>query len=485
MSLSRILANIGTALDSATTGDFLSKVDSDGVFGGVAYSSVTGTPTVLDSANVTNLVDSAYVQLRQSAVSGGGLDSAGVTAILDSDYITNITTASGFQMFEYDATAGQTDFTGSDTNGNTLAYSEYGLLVHYNGILLSGATDYTATDGTTVVLTDSADEGARITIAKWSLASAGGGAGGSSINWAGDRGFSMGGRYLPDQNYQNVIDYFDLTTPGNATDFGDLTQVKYNGGSASNTSTILYMGGQITSSPWYTSEIDYFTSSTPSNASDFGDLTVYKDAFGSTGDGTYGVIAGGRGASQRYNVIEYVTIASPGTATDFGDLAVGVNFAGGSNGGDTYGLFAGGDDNSPDAPYASNSIEYITIATPANASDFGDLINKIYYAEGCSDTTYTVFNYMGVTSFLASLDYVTQSTTGNASDFGDLITARRTKSSAMSNGTYGAWGGGSISGANGSNIVEYVTISTPANATDFGDLSASIYGGTGSSGSPS
>ena len=180
MSLTRILANIGTALDSATTGDFLSKVDSDGVFGGVAYSSVTGTPTVLDSANVTNLIDSAYVQLRQSAVSGGGLDSAGVTAILDSDYITNITTASGFQMFEYDATAGQTDFTGSDVNGNTLAYSEYGLLVHYNGILLSAATDYTATDGTTVVLTDSADEGARITIAKWSLASAGGGAGAAS-----------------------------------------------------------------------------------------------------------------------------------------------------------------------------------------------------------------------------------------------------------------------------------------------------------------
>ena len=180
MSLTRILANIGTALDSATTGDFLSKVDSDGVFGSVAYSSVTGTPTVLDSANVTNLVDSAYVQLRQSAVSGGGLDSATTISLVDSDYITSRATASGFQMFEYNATAGQTDFTGSDVNGNTLAYSEYGLLVHYNGILLSAATDYTATDGTTVVLTDSADEGARITIAKWSLASAGGGAGAAS-----------------------------------------------------------------------------------------------------------------------------------------------------------------------------------------------------------------------------------------------------------------------------------------------------------------
>ena len=108
MSLSRILANIGTALDSATTGDFLSKVDSDGVFGGVAYSSVTGTPTVLDSANVTNLIDSAYVQLRQSAVSGGGLDSATTISFVDSDYITSRATASGFQMLKYVATAGQT-----------------------------------------------------------------------------------------------------------------------------------------------------------------------------------------------------------------------------------------------------------------------------------------------------------------------------------------------------------------------------------------
>lgn len=289
MSLTRILANIGTALDSATTGDFLSKVDSDGVFGGVAYSSVTGTPTVLDSANVTNLVDSAYVQLRQSAVSGGGLDSAGVTAILDSDYITNITTASGFQMFEYNATAGQTDFTGSDTNGNTLAYSEYGLLVHYNGILLSGATDYTATDGTTVVLTDSADEGARITIAKWSLASAGA----AGIAWGGDRGIFFEGKDTSN-NPVNTTDYIDITTPGNATDFGDMIgTASLISGTASNGTRAVLHSGYIASGTGWNNNIRYVTVATTSSAASFG--YVWASRYGGPGasDGTYGVFSGG------------------------------------------------------------------------------------------------------------------------------------------------------------------------------------------------
>ena len=52
-----------------------------------AYSSLTGTPTVLDSALVTQLIDSDYIQLRQSSVGTGGLDSALVTQLIDSAYV--------------------------------------------------------------------------------------------------------------------------------------------------------------------------------------------------------------------------------------------------------------------------------------------------------------------------------------------------------------------------------------------------------------
>ena len=53
----------------------------------------------------------------------------------------------------YQATAGQTSFSGSDANSLSLTYpdGEY-VDVYQNGILLKPATDYTATSGTTVVL---------------------------------------------------------------------------------------------------------------------------------------------------------------------------------------------------------------------------------------------------------------------------------------------------------------------------------------------
>ena len=55
--------------------------------------------------------------------------------------------------FIYQATAGQTSFSGSDANSLTLSYpdSEY-VDVFQNGILLKPATDYTSTSGTSVVL---------------------------------------------------------------------------------------------------------------------------------------------------------------------------------------------------------------------------------------------------------------------------------------------------------------------------------------------
>ena len=55
--------------------------------------------------------------------------------------------------FIYQATAGQTTFSGSDANSLTLSYpdGEY-VDVYQNGILLKPATDYTSTTGTTVVL---------------------------------------------------------------------------------------------------------------------------------------------------------------------------------------------------------------------------------------------------------------------------------------------------------------------------------------------
>ena len=59
--------------------------------------------------------------------------------------------------FQYQATAGQTSFSGSDANALTLTYTDSLYMdVYQNGILLVPGDDYTATTGTTVVLVQAA-----------------------------------------------------------------------------------------------------------------------------------------------------------------------------------------------------------------------------------------------------------------------------------------------------------------------------------------
>ena len=59
--------------------------------------------------------------------------------------------------FQYQATAGQISFSGSDANSLTLTYTDSLYLdVYQNGILLVPGDDYTATTGTTVVLVQGA-----------------------------------------------------------------------------------------------------------------------------------------------------------------------------------------------------------------------------------------------------------------------------------------------------------------------------------------
>ena len=59
--------------------------------------------------------------------------------------------------FQYQATAGQTSFSGSDANSLTLSYTDSLYMdVYQNGVLLKPTTDYAATNGTTVTLTTGA-----------------------------------------------------------------------------------------------------------------------------------------------------------------------------------------------------------------------------------------------------------------------------------------------------------------------------------------
>lgn len=60
-----------------------------------------------------------------------------------------------FNLFQYTATAAQTTFSGADDNAATLAYTAGSIMVFLNGVALDPA-DYTATNGTSVVLASGA-----------------------------------------------------------------------------------------------------------------------------------------------------------------------------------------------------------------------------------------------------------------------------------------------------------------------------------------
>ena len=66
--------------------------------------------------------------------------------------------------FKYTATAGQTTFSGNDDASNSLLYSVGNLIVVLNGATLINGTDYTASNTTSVVLTDAATVGDELII---------------------------------------------------------------------------------------------------------------------------------------------------------------------------------------------------------------------------------------------------------------------------------------------------------------------------------
>lgn len=474
VSKSRILANLGKAVDSATTGHFLAKgVDSNGIFETILYTDLVGTPTTLDSALTSQLIDSSYVQLRQTA-SGGGIDSAAVTTLIDSSYVAARSTAgsSGFVRYEYDTTANGTTFQDSDKTGQVLSYTEDYILVYYNGILMAD-TDYTATSGSSVVFSSGVDSGGIVSITKFSAASSGGG--GASFNWGGDKAVVAGGQGAPTgYSMFSLLHSFNITTTGNASEAGYLTSPrKIANAAVSNGTRGVFMGGGTNggNSTPVSNTMDYITIASHSGtATDFGDLnTGVSETCGASSNGTTGVVFGGQNSSDStINEIQKITIATTGNASDFGDMT-STSRRGSAISNATYGVSHKG--------FTSVALDYVTIATPGNAADFGDLTSNMNgggaTSGACADASRGLFagGYD-----VNEIEYITVSTPSNSTDFGDLTQARFNLT-ACSNSTRGVFCLGENNSNVAQNILDYVTIQTTGNATDFGDMTARTRAG--------
>ena len=182
------------------------------------------------------------------------------------------------------------------------------------------------------------------------------------------------------------------------------------------------------------------------------------------------------------NNIDYITIATTGNASDFGDLDESRQAtSGGSD--STRGLFSGG--SSTVSPSGNrNTISYITIASTGNVVNFGDLSEIKRYTGSTSDKTRTVIaggaNAPG--PLTDTIEFVTTQSLGDATNFGDLISATWAFVGTASSPTRGVYFGGSTStsSSNSINTIVYVTIQTLGDALDFGDLTnVNAYTGPG------
>ena len=299
------------------------------------------------------------------------------------------------------------------------------------------------------------------------------------------RGLFVGG-YVPGgaPSRTNVIQLIEIATLGDAIDFGDITNQNRPHCCASSTRGIAF-GGQGADPYPILNNIEYITISSQGGASDFGDLNVARRSGAALSDSTRGVSAGGVGPNSPLpvNTMEYITIASVGAATDYGDLLQYSPNRIGRRGFDgcsspTRGIWAGAYEGSSTF---SNYIEYITIQTKGNAKDFGDLTVARSGAGAAASSTRAVFAGGETWSSPAyteydTIDYITIATLGNATDFGNLG-GNRAFVKGTGNQTRGIVAGGYLDNPDRvRDIIEYITFASTGDAIDFGNLTAAQYG---------
>ena len=288
----------------------------------------------------------------------------------------------------------------------------------------------------------------------------------------------------------NIIDYITIPTAGNAIDFGDLTVTRGVGAGGASRTRGLFCGGQLNPDGNKSSvTVDYVTISSTGDATDFGDLTQ-KRAAGVAGmsNQTRMICAGGNSFSPSdHNTIDYATIASTGNFIDFGDM---VDAAGGSapiygvsgSGNGIRGIISGGDE----GPAYDPTMKFITMATTGNSQDFGEQSQSCSGTGSCSSSTRTLISSGSTATggILNLIDMVTIATTGNAVDFAaNNFTTQHRFPQAVSDCVRAVFSGGygPAPTYTASTDIDYTNFSSGGNCVDFGDLTAAAANHSGAS----
>ena len=236
----------------------------------------------------------------------------------------------------------------------------------------------------------------------------------------------------------------------------------------------LLMGGAVSPGATNTTQIKYFDIASQGITDEFGQTTGARRSTGSLSSSTRGLMGGGfvaptSPAHTVSDVIDYVTIATTANAVDFGDMQ-STGYAYGTASNETRGLFAGG--YRPNNSAVVKTTDLITIASKGDASNFGDLFVARRSFGGLASPTRGIF-FGGAPGTKEDIDYVTIATAAAALDFGNLTAGGRDNVYGGSNSTRGVMGGGRD--PNNVNIIDYITIASEGNAVDFGDLLSTVF----------
>ena len=289
------------------------------------------------------------------------------------------------------------------------------------------------------------------------------------VQTGGTRGIFAGGYPISD-----VIDYINVSSTGNAIAFDTLTNGAQMIGAGCGSRTRGLFGGQT--QPTYVNTVDAVEISSTGSQFDYGDLSEVRIFAAQFSNQTRGITAGGQNPTAKVT-IDYFTIATSGTtAQDFGDLIHGGGGQQAACASPTRGVIMRG--NSP----TNSEMEFITISTQGNGTDFGDSHLQQGGAGGASNAIRGVFagGYKSPATSYNNISYITIATLGNSQDFGDL-TESSGELAGCASPTRIAWGTRLSPGNGRVNTIQYLQIMTTGNTVDFGDLTTGRSGGGGTS----
>ena len=195
------------------------------------------------------------------------------------------------------------------------------------------------------------------------------------------RGMWFGG--YDGSNTVNIIDYVEISTLGDAIDFGDINVgTRESGAALSSSVRAVFAGGRNQPANLALNDIVFTNIASKGNTTTFGNLTRLTIALSGSANSVRGIFAGGTvPGGVNTTEISFITIASEGDASEFGNLQTGRQYLA-ATANQTRSLIAGGNT----SPAKTNTIEFITISSTGNASDFGDLSIARQEFSGCSDS---------------------------------------------------------------------------------------------------